>query len=97
MMGKAIIVGAVIVLVLLILAGVWIWTKRHDFKGDLSQSEERHMRELVSDAAMIFVNMGSTAIGYELDDADFLSNRSKNAIKVWMDKYNKNRKEFERA
>lgn len=94
-MGKAIVAGIVIVAVLLILAGVWIWTKRHDFKGDLSQGEEKHMRELVTEAAMIFTSMAD-AYG-ALDDADYLSHRSKTAIKGWMDKYNKNRREFESA
>lgn len=93
-MGKAIVVGTVIVVALLIAAGVWIWTKRHDFKGDLSQGEEKYMRKLVSEAAMIFVNMGPQ-VG--IDDSDFLSYRSKQAIKAWMDEYQKNRKEFEHA
>lgn len=96
MLGKAIVTGIVIIVVLLILAGVWIWTKRHDFKGDLSQGEEKHMRELVTEAAMIFTSMGPDAYG-ALDDADFLSHRSKTAIKGWMDKYQKNRREFESA
>lgn len=93
-MGKAIVVGTVIVVALLIAAGVWIWTKRHDFKGDLSQGEEKYMRELVSEAAMIFTSLGPQ-IGIE--ESDFLSLRSKQAITVWMGKYQKNRKEFERA
>lgn len=95
-MGRAIVGSLLLVTLALIATGVWIWTKRHDFKGDLSQGEEKHMRELVTEAAMIFVNLGPMA-GRELDDADFLSERSKTAVKAWMDKYQKNRKEFERA
>jgi hypothetical protein len=95
-MGKAIVVGIVIVVALLIAAGVWIWTKRHDFKGDLSQSEERHMRELVSEAAMIFTAT-QTPRGYSVQDMDLLSPTTSEEIAKWMDKYNKNRREFERA
>lgn len=95
-MGKTIVGSILLVVVLLIGSGVYIWSKRHDFKGDLSQAEERHMRELVSEAAIIFTGMTQQS-GFALDDMDFLSPQSKGAVSAWMDKFQKNRKEFERA
>jgi hypothetical protein len=95
-MGKAIVIGAVLVVALLIIAGVWIWTRRHDdgVKGDLGVGAERHMRELVNEAAVIMTNLGPQ-LG--IDDSDFLSYHSKQKIADWMKKFNDSRKEFDRA
>ena len=97
-MGRVIVGSILLVVLVLIAAGVYMWTKRHDFKGDLSQAEEKHMRELVSGAAMIFTALqhprGYSALS---EDWDILSPATAEEVSKWMDKYNKNRKEFERA
>lgn len=95
-MGRAIVIGTVIVVALMIAAGVWMWTKRHDdgVKGDLGRGEEREMRELIGQAAMIFMELGPKA---GLDDSDFLSEYSKKKIRAWITDFNKKREDFDRA
>jgi len=95
-MGRAIVEGLVILLALAIIGIILLRVLRHKdgVKGDLNLREERKMQRLVIEAAMIFSDLGPKA---GIDDSDFLSHESKQKIEVWMDKYQKNRREFERA
>lgn len=104
-MGKAIVTGIVIVVIVLVAAGYFIWQGRHQarqenlkagrpVKGDLSRSTEQQLVAKLDQAANIMRIM--TASTGSLD-GDFITKPSQAAIASWLSSYQDLRKELERA
>lgn len=84
-MGKALAIGAVVIIVVAI-AAWWAW-KMFTFKppvGDLNIKRERELWHITERASKIMLNLGPK---YEIEDSDLLSEDSKQAIRVWMADY----------
>ena len=88
-MGKAIAISIAMVLIVFIIAYfVRRSVKDANQVGDLTLDQERVLRRLVDDAAMIMRSLGYT---YDVDDSDLLSERSKRSVSAWLDRYHNNR------
>ena len=104
-MGRAIIVGAVIILLALIYSALYIYIKRHaarqdnlraglPVKGDLSRRTEGHLIAKLDSAAQLFQNISTSTSHLE---GDFLTERSQANVATWLESYRQLRKELERA
>jgi len=90
-MGKAIVIGSVLIVVLLILGGFYVWTLKHDNEGDLTRAEEEKLKQLARDASLV---MGSLGAGPTLDDMDVLRPVTRTAVDKWLSRYRDFRKEI---
>lgn len=87
-MGKAIVISIALVLIISII-GYFIGRSVRDANqvGDLDMRQERVLRRLVDDAALVMRSLGHT---YDVDDSDLLSERSKRSVSAWLDRYDNN-------
>jgi hypothetical protein len=93
-MGKAIVIGIVILLALTILGIILLRVLRTNQQGDLDRADERKMAEMLGQAAAVLRGLGPQM---GIEDSDFLSYASKEKVQKWLDDYNKLNKELDRA
>lgn len=86
-MGKAIVIGVVIIVLALILAGLALWFGRQEVKvrTALTPRQERQQRELLDRAATVLRDAGAART---IEDSDILSHRTMKARDQWLDRYN---------
>jgi hypothetical protein len=84
-MGKAAVIGAVVVIMMII--GTYLILKIHTrgVVGDLNRKQEREMRQLLTEAAHVMAGLG---VGITIEDTDVISDRSRRAIDRWAQRYN---------
>lgn len=85
-MGKAIVIG----LVVLLLAGILCWWgyKTLTYRapvGDMDRKRERELWQLAEEAQYVMAGLGSTV--YNIGDFDILSKESEELINNWLRKY----------
>lgn len=90
-MGKAIVVGVTLVLLVLIVGLVVMWFRRQDDDGDLDKKQEKRLQHQLDAAARIMSDAGVAA---QIEDCDYLSERTQRAIDTWLAAYEKTREEL---
>jgi len=86
-MGKALAIGAVVIILALILA--WFSWKALTFRppaGDLDRKRERQLWNLAEEASQIMLNLG---VKYQIEDSDYLTQESQSKVNAWVDRYHK--------
>lgn len=84
-MGKAIVVG--LTLIIIVVAVLWVihrYIREANKQGDLNLKQERELRHLVEDAHRIMLNLGAA---YSIEDTDVLSPRSEQSVNEWINSY----------
>lgn len=84
-MGKALVVGAVIVIIAVLITVVVLYLQREPVKGDMTRKEERDMRQLLNRAARIMLETGQAQ---SIEDSDVLSTRTATAMDTWLRDHN---------
>lgn len=86
-MGKAIVIGSVIIILALLAVGYAMYHNRktEQVKGDLTSKEEREMRKLLDRAARIMLTTGPANT---IEDSDVLSPRTADAMDSWLRDHN---------
>lgn len=90
-MGKAIVVGVTLLLLAIVVAVVVMWFRHKDDDGNLSTRQEKRLQLQLDAAARIMYESGTSD---QLDDSDFLSERTKAAMDQWLKDYGNMRKEL---
>jgi len=85
-MGRAIVIGSVIILIILIVGGMYLWKTRDRKIGDLDRSEEQKQRDLLEEAASILFQLETPS---NLDELDVLTETSRSRIRAWRVHYSK--------
>ena len=86
-MGKAIVSGMVLIILVSIVAFVVRRSLREAAQvGDLNLKQERALRNLVADACKVMAGLGVAA---SIEDSDVISERSRTAINDWVRRYNR--------
>jgi hypothetical protein len=84
-MGKAIVTSIMLVLIVAIIAYVIRRTmKEANEVGDLNLKQERQLRRLVDDAAVVMRSLG---VGFDIQGSDILSDRSQATVNQWLQRY----------
>lgn len=84
-MGRALVVGGVIVIIAVLITVVVLYLQREPVKGDLTRKEEREMRQLLNRASRIMLEAGPAM---SIEDSDVLSPRTATAIDAWLRDHN---------
>jgi hypothetical protein len=98
-MGRVIVVGAVIVILGLLIAGVVVWFRRQStkemaaekgwaIKGDLSRNQERAILLLLHDAGQILHDLRNPPVD-ALDYVSYLSPDDRSKVEQWLQSYEK--------
>lgn len=90
-MGKAIVVGITLLLLAIVVAVVVMWFRHKDDDGNLSTKQEKRLQLQLDAAARIMGDAGGAA---QLEDCDYLSERTQTAIDQWLKEYGNMRKEL---
>lgn len=87
-MGKAIVIGSVIIILALLAVGYAIYLHMsgdNDTDGGLNLKEQRELRQLVDKAARIMLQAGTANT---IEDSDVLSHRTATAMDAWLHAHN---------
>jgi len=89
-MGKAIIVSITILIIFLTVAILIYRANKHSNiapeMGDFGLKQERQMRQLLDRAASVMRGVGGVD-GYQINQIDILSDRSRESVNAWLLEY----------
>lgn len=105
-MGKAAIVGATILLLVIVVGLLLAWhdrsSKKHEdkvagrpLKGDLSAAQEAALQAALADADKVMIRLSEPNM--MLDDASYLTPEHREMIAAWRKRYTKIQEEFKSA
>lgn len=87
-MGRAIAVIAIALAIVAVVAIIAYVVRRSlreaNEVGDLTLKQERHLRRLADDAALVMRGLGAS---YHIDETDVLSERSRETVDDWLRRY----------
>lgn len=105
-MGRAIVIGGVIIILALVAVAWGVYRSRHAARrediragratrGDLNRAQEAQLRQLVDDAASVMRSLG---VGDPLaGEVDFITPKSRRAVSVWLQEYTDKKRSITRA
>lgn len=85
-MGKALVVSATIVIIILVITGATMWFRRQEdkVKTAVTPRQARLQRDLLNSAAAVLSNAG---VARTIEETDMLSPRTQAARDKWLRRY----------